>query len=59
MAIEDRRWIHITELAETVLCAVPNDPVALACLAEVEHAHGHTDFAVTYLNYATQAMARQ
>ena len=57
--IEDRRWIHITELAETVLCAVPHDPVALACLAEVEHAHGHTDFAVTYLRYATEAMARQ
>lgn len=55
--IEDRRWIHITELAETVLCAVPHDPVALACLAEVEHAHGHTDFAVTYLQYATKAMA--
>ncbi|MBZ0225940.1 MAG: tetratricopeptide repeat protein [Comamonas sp.] len=55
--IEDRRWIIITELAEKVLCAVPHDPVALACLAEVEHAHGHTDFAVTYLRYATEAMA--
>lgn len=55
--IEDRRWINVTELAEKVLCAVPHDPVALACLAEVEHAHGHTDFAVTYLKYATKAMA--
>jgi protein O-GlcNAc transferase len=49
-------WIEITELAESVLCATPNDPVALACLAEVEHAHGHTEFAVTYLRYATEAL---
>jgi hypothetical protein len=56
-SIEDRRWISVTELAEKVLCAVPHDPVALACLAEVEHAHGHTEFAVTYLQYATKAMA--
>ena len=54
--ITDRNWIAVTELAERVLNAVPNDPVALACLAEVEHAHGHTEFAVTYLQYATQAM---
>jgi len=58
-SIKDRRWINVTELAETVLCAVPHDPVALACLAEVEHAHGHTDFAVTYLKYATEAMGMQ
>ncbi len=57
--IEDRRWINVKELAEKVLCAIPHDPVALACLAEVEHAHGHTDFAVTYLRYATEAMAIQ
>ncbi|KRC18454.1 acetylglucosamine transferase [Acidovorax sp. Root217] len=54
--IENRRWYNVTELAEMVLCAVPHDPVALTCLAEVELAHGHTDFAVTYLRYATQAM---
>lgn len=54
--IEHRRWSEVTELAETVLCAIPHDPVALACLAEVEHAHGHTNFAVTYLRYAQQAM---
>lgn len=56
-AITDRAWLAVTDLAETVLCAVPNDPVALACLAEVEHAHGHTEFAVTYLQYAQEAMA--
>lgn len=55
-ALKDRHWIAVTELAETVLSAVPHDPVALACLAEVEHAHGHTEFAVTYLRHATQAM---
>lgn len=49
-------WVAVTQLAETVLCAIPHDPLALACLAEVEHAHGHTDFAVTYLRYAQQAM---
>lgn len=54
-----QRWRTVTETAEQVLCAVPNDPVALACLAEVEHAHGHTDFAVTYLQYATHAIEIQ
>lgn len=54
--IQNPLWIEITELAESVLCATPNDPVALACLAEVEHAHGHTEFAVTYLRYATDAL---
>lgn len=54
--ITHRHWIAVTELAESVLCASPHDPVALACLAEVEHAHGHTDFAVTYLKYAMEAM---
>lgn len=54
--LENRRWYNVTELAETVLCAVPHDPVALTSLAEVELAHGHSDFAMTYLRYATQAM---
>lgn len=54
-----QRWRTVTETAEQVLSAVPNDPVALACLAEVEHAHGHTDFAVTYLQYATHAIEIQ
>lgn len=49
-------WIALTELAEVVLCAVPHDPMALACLAEVEQAHGHAEFALTYLRYATEAM---
>lgn len=54
--ITDSGWIKVTELAECILCAVPNDPVALSALAEVEHAHGHTDFAVTYLRHAMKAM---
>jgi len=53
-----RGWFAVTEMAEMVLDAAPHDPVALACLAEVEHAHGHTDFAVTYLRYAQEAIAR-
>ncbi|WP_422847847.1 tetratricopeptide repeat protein [Acidovorax sp. M14] len=56
--IENRLWYNVTELAEMVLCAVPHDPVALACLAEVELAHGHTDFAVTYMRYAAQALSQ-
>lgn len=55
--IGHRCWAEVTELAEMILSAVPHDPVALACLAEVEHAHGHTDFAVTYLRYAQEALA--
>lgn len=57
--ITDRNWVAVTQLAEVVLNAVPHDPVALACLAEVEHAHGHTEFAVTYLRHATQAMGME
>ncbi|MBK6649488.1 MAG: acetylglucosamine transferase [Betaproteobacteria bacterium] len=54
--IENIHWADLTELAETVLTAVPHDAVALSCLAEVEFAHGHTDFAVTYLRHAVAAM---
>ena len=56
--IMDGHWVTVTELAETVLNAMPHDPVALACLAEVEHAHGHTEFAMTYLRYATEALGK-
>ena len=56
--ITGRPWIAVTELAELVLNAVPQDAVALSCLAEVEHAHGHTEFAVTYLHYATKSLSR-
>lgn len=56
--IQDSNWADVTTLAETILSAIPNDAFALACLAEVEHAHGHTAFAVTYLQYAQAAMAR-
>ena len=54
--ISTAHWIAATELAEFVLCAMPNDAVALACLAEVEYAHGHSEFAVTYLRHATETM---
>jgi len=55
--IRDRHWAAVTTLAETVLSAVPHDAVALACLAEVEQAHGHTEFAVTYLRYAARSLS--
>ena len=51
-------WQQVTEFCEALLCAIPNDSMALACLAEVEHAHGHTEFAVTYLRYAQQNIAK-
>lgn len=57
--IEGKAWADLTKLAEVVLSSNPHDPVALSCLAEVEFAHGHTEFAVTYLRYATDAMTKQ
>lgn len=54
--IHAREWEDVTTVATQILCAKPHDPVALAVLAEVEHAHGHTDFAVTYLRYAQEAL---
>lgn len=57
--ITTTHWKEVTELAETVLCAVPHDPVALACLAEVELAHGHADFALTYLGYVQESLQKQ
>lgn len=53
-----RHWRAVTELAETVLSAAPHDPVALSCLAEVEYAHGHSAFALVYLQHATKAMGQ-
>lgn len=57
--ISSHAWADVTSFATTILCAEPHDPVALAVLAEVEHAHGHTAFAVTYLQYAQAALAKQ
>ena len=54
--IHDPIWLEVTRMATTILTAVPHDAVALACLAEVEHAHGHTDFSVTYLRRAEQSI---
>lgn len=54
--IHDAVWEDVTNLATLILSAVPHDAVALACLAEVEHAHGHTDFAVTYLRQAQASL---
>jgi predicted O-linked N-acetylglucosamine transferase (SPINDLY family) len=55
--IKNKLWAEVTELSETILSAVPHDAMALACLAEVEQAHGHPEFAVTYLRYATQSLS--
>lgn len=55
-SLKNQWWVEATALAETILCAVPHDPVALSGLAEIEFAHGHHEFAVTYLRYATESM---
>lgn len=57
--ISSQAWADVTKFATTILNALPHDPVALAVLAEVEHAHGHTSFALTYLQYAQQALLKQ
>lgn len=56
LQIRHRRWVALTRFAQIVLDAVPQDPLALCCLAEVERAHGHGAFALTYLQHALQAM---
>jgi tetratricopeptide (TPR) repeat protein len=52
-------WLKVVEWAEFILDAIPNEPLALATLAELEHAHGRTDFATTYLHHAKQSIGRQ
>jgi hypothetical protein len=49
-------WIAVQDLAEAILNTCANDPVALASLAEIENAHGHTEFASHYLAQAMHAM---
>lgn len=51
-------WIAVQDMAEAILNTCANDPVALASLAEIENAHGHTDFAGCYLAHAMQAMGQ-
>ena len=55
--ITDSHWIAVTELAETVLLRRPNDPGPGLPGVEVEVMPTATpEFAVTYLQHATQAM---
>ena len=49
-------WLEVFELSEIILDSIPNEPLALATLAEIEHAHGRTDFASSYLRYAQIAI---
>jgi protein O-GlcNAc transferase len=51
-------WLKVHEWASYLLDAIPNEALALATLAEIEHAHGHTEFATTYLHYAQLALAQ-
>jgi protein O-GlcNAc transferase len=49
-------WLNVLKWCEYLLDSIPNEPLALATLAELEYAHGRTEFAATYLNYATEAI---
>ncbi len=57
--IHSAAWADLTRLAERVLCAQPHDPVALACLAEIEMAHGNEAFGARYLKLALESVAQQ
>ncbi|GAB2747876.1 hypothetical protein GCM10027019_28660 [Melaminivora jejuensis] len=57
--LSNKFWIKATELAESILCAKPHDPVALTVLAEIENAHGHLDFGRVYLQEALQALNQE
>ena len=50
-------WFKVLDWCEYLLDSIPNEPLALATLAELEHAHGKTEFAATYLKYAQEAIA--
>jgi hypothetical protein len=49
-------WFAVLALCECLLDSLPNEPLALATLAEIEHTHGHVDLAATYLDYARVAL---
>lgn len=51
-------WFEVLKWCEYILDAIPNEPLALATLAEIEHAHGRTDFASTYLQHAQKSLQR-
>ena len=59
VAITHKAWLQVLEWCEYLLDSLPNEPLALATLAEIEHAHGRTDFAATYLHYAQLALSKQ
>ncbi len=50
-------WVEVFEFASMILDAIPNEALALATLAEIEHAHGRTQFSASYLHYAQQALS--
>jgi predicted O-linked N-acetylglucosamine transferase (SPINDLY family) len=55
--ITHQAWLSVLQWCEYLLDAIPNEPLALATLAEIEHAHGRTGYASTYLHYAQEALA--
>jgi protein O-GlcNAc transferase len=55
--MDDPHWRRAVQLAEQVLHARPQDPVALTALAAADMAHGRTETGQAYLVAAQQAMA--
>lgn len=55
--LSNQHWRDATELAERILCAKPQDAVALTALAEIENAHGHGEFGRVYLSQALRTLA--
>ncbi|MBU3738553.1 MAG: acetylglucosamine transferase, partial [Rhodoferax sp.] len=50
-------WFKVLDWCEYLLDSIPKEPLALATLAELEHAHGRTAYAATYLHYAQESLS--
>jgi hypothetical protein len=53
-SVTEPAWLQLAELAIAVLTAIPHDPVALHCLAQLEYAHGNQETGDAYLHHANQ-----
>jgi hypothetical protein len=55
--ITEPAWLEVLTWCSYILDSLPNEPLALATLAEIEHAHGRTDLASMYLNFAQKSLS--
>jgi predicted O-linked N-acetylglucosamine transferase (SPINDLY family) len=54
-SVTEPAWLQLAELAIAVLTAIPHDPVALHCLAQLEYTHGNQETGDAYLHHARKA----